>query len=542
MSTLPAPQSARVRAERLWDHPRTPWLVLAALSVLAFAVIIRAGRGLFFFGDEWAFLLTRTGFSPEAIFAPHNEHPVAVGVITFKVLKAVFGMSSYLPYQVMIALLHVATGIAVFLYARRRVGPRLALVPAALMLFLGAGWEDVMWPFQIAFIGAVLFGLVSLLAFDTRKDWLACVALVLACMSSGLGFPFLGIALIEILWDERRWRRLWVVIVPVAFVALSLVGYGNGQHNSLASPSAAVRWALEMGAGGFGAIGAVGINWGRSIALVAVIALVLGVRSGRVHVGRRLTALVLGLLAYWLLIASGRASLQGLPPDTSRYLYMSAALLLVIFATALGRTVVTRWGGLALAAVTLVACVSGVGLFKAGPVTPRANAAGLKMRLAALEAVRGDVQADAQVDAAYNPDIKAEAYFTATEKHGSPAPSLADVRAAADGERQIFDGTLVALLGLGLQPTTGKATQGNCTTVAPDGEAVMPAGGTYRLTATGAAAGLRLRRLASTVAADAAPWTLPADAPHTLELRRDALDEPWRAIVSDAPVRVCRVF
>lgn len=540
MSTLPAHQDVRVRAERLWEHPRSPWLVLAALCVVAFALILRAGRGLFFFGDEWAFLLTRSGFSPEVVFAPHNEHPVAVGVITFKALQTVFGMSSYVPYQVMIALLHIATGVAIYLYTRRRVGPRLALVPAALMLFLGAGWEDVMWPFQIAFIGAVLFGLVSLLAFDARKDWLACVALVLSCMSSGLGFPFLGIALIEILWDERRWRRLWVVIVPVGFVALSLVGYGNGEHNALTSPSAAVRWALEMAAGGFGAFGAVGINWGRSLALVAVIAFVLGIRSGRIQVGRRLVALVLGVLAYWYLIASGRASLQGLPPDTSRYLYMSAALLLVIFATALGRTAVTRWGGLALAAATLVACVSGAGLFKAGPATQRANAPGLKMRLAALEAVRGEVPAEAQVDAAFNPDIKAEAYYAATEEHGSPAPSLAEVRAASDGERQVFDGTLVALLGLSLQPT-GERTGGTCTTVAPDGEAVMPAGGAYRLTASGGTAGIRLRRLAGTVAADATPWDLPDGAPLSLELRPDALREPWRAIVSGAPVRVCRV-
>lgn len=540
MSTLPAHQDVRVRAERLWDHPRTPWLVLAALSVLAFAAILRAGRGLFFFGDEWAFMLTRRGVSPEVFFEPHNEHPVAVGVATFKVLLAVFGMSSYVPFQVMIALLHIATGVAVFLYARPRLGPHLALVPAALMLFLGAAWEDVMWPFQIAFIGAVLFGLVALLAFDARRDWLACVALVLSCMSSGLGFPFLGIALIEILWDERRWRRLWVVVVPVLFVAVSLVGYGGGQHNQLTSPSAAVRWALEMAAGGFGAFGAVGINWGRSLMLAVVVALVLGVRSGRVRVGRRLVALTAGLLAYWYLIASGRASLQGLAPDTSRYLYMSAALILVIAVTALGRTVVTRWGGLALAAVTLLACVSGVGLFKAGPVVPRANAPGLKMRLAALETLRGEVPAEAQVDAAYNPDIKAERYFSAAEKFGSPAPSLADVRAASDGERQVFDGTLVALLGLSLQPGSA-GTGGTCTTVAPEGEAVMPANGVYRLTASGGTAGIRLRRLADTVAADATPWDLADGAPLTLELRPDALREPWRAVVGGAPVRVCRV-
>lgn len=533
------PLSVRTRAERLWDHPRTPWLVLAALSVLAFAAIWRAGRGLFFFGDEWAFMLDRRGFSAEVFLEPHNEHPVAVGVITYKLLLAIFGMGSFAPFQVTIALFHIATGVVVYLYARRRLGPHLALVPAALMLFLGAGWEDVMWPFQVAFIGAVLFGLSALLAFDARRDWLACVFLVLSCMSSGLGFPFLGIALIEILFDERRWKRIWVVVVPALFVAVSLLGFGNGEHNELTSPSSAVRWALEMAAGGFGAFGAVGINWGRSLMLAAVIALVLGVRSGRVTVGPRLAALVLGICAYWMLIASGRASLQGLPPDTSRYLYMSAALLLAIFATALGRTTVTRWGGVALAVVTLLACVASVGLFKNGPAVTRANAPGLKMRLAALELSRDRVAPEVQIDAAYNPNIKAGTYFSATEKFGSPAPSLAEVRAAPDAERQVFDGTLVALSGLALTPAT--ASGRSCQTVAPDGEAELAPGSTYRFEAQAAGAGLRLRRLATTVAADAQPWPLADGAGAQLALPRDALPEPWRAVISGAPVRVCQV-
>jgi hypothetical protein len=217
---------------------------------------------------------------------------------------------------------------------------------------------------------------------------------------------------------------------------------------------------------------------------------------------------------------------------------MSAALLLVVFVTALGRTALTRWGGLALAAVTLLACVSGVGLFKAGPSLARANAPALKMRLAALEAKRGAVAADAQIDTASNPDIQAEKYFIAVEKHGSPAPSLDEVRAAPDAERQVFDATLTALSGIALTPSTG-TVRGRCTTVAADGEAPLEPG-TYRLTAEGAPAELRLRRLATTIAPDAPAWALADGAAMTLELGRDAVSEPWRGKFAGAPVRVCR--
>src|SRR3954452_23475781 len=223
-----APASARARAfaERTWAHPRTPALALAVLCLLAFAVIMRAGRGLFFFGDEWAFILDRRGLSPSVFLSPHNEHPVVVGVITYKVLLAVFGLGSYRPYLVTVALFHLVTCVLVWVYARRLLGPRLALVPAALLLFLGAAWEDVVWAFQIAFIGAALFGVLAFIALDDRRDWLACLALVGAVTSSALGLPFLLIAAIRIAWEPTRWRRAWVIAVPVIVLAIILLGYG----------------------------------------------------------------------------------------------------------------------------------------------------------------------------------------------------------------------------------------------------------------------------------------------------------------------------
>ncbi len=49
---------------------------------------------------------------------------------------------------------------------RRRVGPWPALFAAVLLLFLGPAWEVLLWPFEIAFAGSVLFGVAMLLALD----------------------------------------------------------------------------------------------------------------------------------------------------------------------------------------------------------------------------------------------------------------------------------------------------------------------------------------------------------------------------------------
>lgn len=550
MSTSSAPRThaldrVRLQAERLWLHPRTPVVALALLALLAFVVILRAGRGLFFFGDEWAFLLHRRGISLETFLAPHNQHPSVGPVASYKLLLAVFGMDSYLPYRIAVALLHLLCGVFVYLYARRRVGARLALIPAAIMFFLGAAWEDVMWGFQVGFIGAVTFGVAALLALDggRRRDWLTCLALVVSCTSAGIGLPFLLVVLVIILTQPRPLPRLWVVAVPALAFAVSVFGYGGDAQSTYASPSAALRWGLEMAAAGFGAVfGATGVNWGRSLLVLAVVGLVLGLRRGRIVLDARLAALLLGAVAYWLLIGSGRAEIPGLPPDTSRYTYESAVFLLLIGVTALAGVRVTRTTGWVLAAVTLVACVSAAGLFRSGPAVPRLNAVGLLPKLTAADAALGQpVNGDLQIDRDYSPDIDIRSYLSAVEKFGPAGPSLDELRRDNEGAKATFDIYYLLITGIGPKPApAGTPTGGQCAETAADQDATLEPGRRYVLTSR-AAAGVQLRRLAADVRAGETPTPLAADAPAVLQLPKDALREPWTLRVSGAPVRVCAV-
>ena len=76
----------------------------------------------------------------------------------------------------------------------RRVGSWLALYAAVLVLFLGPAFEVLLWPFEITFVGPILFGLATLLALereDRAGDLAGCIFLTLALGFSSLGVPFI---------------------------------------------------------------------------------------------------------------------------------------------------------------------------------------------------------------------------------------------------------------------------------------------------------------------------------------------------------------
>jgi hypothetical protein len=551
--TLPGPLAQPERRDQ------GAWLALAVLGAIAFYLALRAGRNTTFFGDEWDFIVNRRGISPGVFLKPHSEHPVVVPVAIYKLLLAVFGADSYTPYRAAVALMHVATGVIVYLYCRSRLGSWLALIPASLMLFLGSAWEDIVWPFQMTFIGSVLFGLAAFVSLDggPRRDWLTCLMLLLSATSSALGLPFIIAVAVELAFDPRRWRRSWVVIVPAAVFAFIVVVLGNGNH-AHAPPSHVARFVLNMAAAGFSAFGT-GPGWGQALLVGGIGVLVLAARR-RPGIDVRLTALICGVLAFWLTTAQGRADL--VPPDTSRYLYVSAGFLLVIFATALRRPRPNAVTLLAVGGATLLSCVSGAGLLKEGASTRLGNTATLLPELSALQLARDRVAPDLRIDPGLAPDIVAAKYFHAIDADGSPAPPAAVYVHGAENSREAFDGALMRSLGVALAPAPGaqaggappavEAAQGGSATPSGACVAFRPNGanpaldvtappGTYLLTAQpGAAVPVFLRRLADAYTG-AASLQLAGGTTAKLTIPRDSLAGPWHLrVLPQQAVKVCR--
>lgn len=84
--------------------------------------------------DEWGLMLRAQGGAPSQIFAPWNGHLLAVGLLLahFSIL---FVGSSY-SFLVTLDILGVlACSALVYVFARRRIGPILALAPAMVPLF-----------------------------------------------------------------------------------------------------------------------------------------------------------------------------------------------------------------------------------------------------------------------------------------------------------------------------------------------------------------------------------------------------------------------
>ena len=232
--TTPSPDERRRRV--------ATGLHVASL-VVGFVGVVLVNRDQWFFGDEWAFLGPRGVLHGEpGLFAPHNEHWSTVPVLVYRALYSLFGVRSYLPYVVVLAVVHVAVAHLLWRVMRRSgVDVWVATALCVLFLFLGAGAENILWAFQIGFIGSVACGLGALLLLDrdTAFDWppgrrevAVWAVLVLGLMCSGIGVPMVAVAAVAVLlrrgFGRAGLRRAALVVsVPGAVYLAWLVLAGR---------------------------------------------------------------------------------------------------------------------------------------------------------------------------------------------------------------------------------------------------------------------------------------------------------------------------
>lgn len=442
--------------------------VLGTLMLAEAVILFRKGFGLTFNYDEWNWVMNRRGWSVGTLLEPHNEHLSLVPVLVFKLLFVTVGIDRYWPYRLAIILVHLLCVSLVFVLARRRVGDLFALAIAGLILFLGAAWQDLLWPFQIGYLGSVAAGLGMLLALereDTAGRLLACFLLIVSIASSSVGLPFAGVALVEIFLrpggagrDSERWRHLWVVAVPVALYVIWFAAYGNPN----ATPGTAHGFGLvrvngpvipsyvaDMAASAFAGLVGLGIDWGRPLALGA-----LGFAiwwTARRPATPRALSLISGLALLWGLTALLRAQLNG--AGDSRYIYPGAVLIVLLGAELLRGARASVRSALVAATVVVAAAVGNYGALKAGSIQFQDWSGYLRAELGALEVAGPTAPPTLAPDPMRAPDITADRYFAAVRQLGSPADTPAEVRRRPEPQREAADGVLVAGLQIGFRPT-----------------------------------------------------------------------------------------
>jgi hypothetical protein len=556
--------AARAQIER-----RGPVLVLLASLLLATAMLVALGWGMTFFQDTWAFLLDRQSFSTDSFLAPHNEHIVVVPVAITKLLLAVFGMTSNTPEQVAMGISLLAAATLLFVYVRRRVDPWLAAMAAALLLFLGAAWPIILWPFENEFtipIAAGLGMLVLLDREDERGDAWACAALLLAVLSGSLGISFVIAAAVDVALKhrERGWRRAYVFLLPGLVYLGWYAGWGHDAENhvTLRNIIAAPHYVMDGFASALDSLAGLSTipvnspgqpDWGRPL-LIGAIALVALGQWRRPGFSRGFWVAAAAALSYWMLAAFNY--IPGREAAASRYVYAGAVFVLLIAAELLRNVRFGRRGLIVAAVVTLCAIGPNLAQMKDGRDWLKGQTTFTRSDLAALEIARGHVDprhlmySVEETGTASLGIVEAGKYFEAVDRWGSPAYTPAELLDAPAPGPHYADIILGQQLPLGTETRLGLYDSGraaeNCVvlpagSVTPASETRLSPGVTRIELAPGPHAGFSLRRFAS---GEYPVVTEGADGESTTFLRvpRDhAPQVPWFLHVeASQEARVCR--
>ena len=563
---------------------RVAYAVLALAYVIAAVLILVWGRGQTFVNDEWNYLVSVRGFSPETLLHPQNGHLILVPLLLYKALFATVGAESHLPYQVTTVVLHLMVATLFFALVRTRLPLATAVALTVLVAFFGAGWDTVMGAYEIPNLTGMAAGLGMLLALERRTpagNLAACLLLGLSLASFSVGIAFALGALFAIwLGGRAEWRRAWVVLLPGALylawflwarrfgqsevTAEAVSSLFSGMADQLAALCAAITGLFRApGSAELTELIEIRPAWGYPLAIVLAGLLALHVRRAPRSI--RFWTIAGTLVVYLALVATGLSPARA--PNASRYVYMGGVLALLLVAE-LGRDV--RWStvvGLVAAVLFGLSLTANVAELRAGGHLFAAEGETNRATLAALELARDRVDPDLAVEDSStshsHPDMlfPASAYFDAVAEFGSPAFDESELAAAGEQAREAADQELARALGIeadqvasprvdraGEAPAVsgeagGRAlTRGPCVALLPEpGRSAtftleLPPGGLSYRTAPGDAVEVRLGRFADVPAVELVAVAGSAE----LAIPADRSTAPWTAaLTSNGRVLAC---
>jgi hypothetical protein len=548
--------------------PSTPVLLLLVwLLGASGCLLLYFGSKLTFLLDDWEFLLYRRDFSADAILDPHGEHIVALPVLIYKGLLATMGMGSALPYRVVSTALFLLSAALLFVFLRRRVGDWPALAATAIVLFLGAAWEDLLWSFQMTYFGSAAAGLGALLALereDRRGEIAACALIVVSILFSSLGLSFaIGAAVHVLLGSERR-RRLYVFLVPLAVYALWWLGWGHDAESALSLDNVARTplYVIDSLANGVGS--ATGLThsaievhdrllWARPLTVVLVF-----LAAWRLYKRDRVPHWFWVVLAtagsFWIL--AGFNQMPGRDPGASRYQYLDVVFLFMLAGELLRPELERglRIGTKALAAIGVVTALSLAANLEElhdayegtyHPISQLEKAGLGSLDIAEATVEPGFVLSEDVVDTGFV-NVDAGAYFSARDEYGSPAYDEAEIAAAPDFARYAADKVLFGALQIGLEPLPAEAVPATgCESVPSDGAASpllsLPPDGVVVQAGEQPIERFELSRFSTGPAPVLIAGLNPGEAGR-LALPRDEASTPWKLrLLTAGPAKVCNL-
>ena len=427
-------------------------LVLCALLAASGALLMYMGRGLSFYYDEWEWILHDYGGGVHWMLLAHVGNISFFPAAIYKVWVHLIGLNHYAVFRLEVVVLHLICGALIYVLAARRI-PRLpALLAATLILFLSAAWEDLLWGFQVGYMLSVAGGLATWVLLEREEgrvnDLVAMLCLLVAAGSSSLGIPIMVGVAVELARQRPR-RRLWIVLIPAALYILWYETHGVSQvteESLIHMPG----FAAEVAAAAFGGLVGHGLNWGVPLAVAGL--LILLYRLARpIPVSARLAGLLAAAAALWIITGAARSTIQ--PPESSRYIYLGAVLIVLIGVELLrGVTITPRMS--ALATLVVGVCVlTGLTLLHTGASGLRTTSKTVTAELGALEIAAAYAPPEYQPDPVHAPPVFAGLYLHTVRSIGSsPADTPAEILASEPSARAAADAVLMVLEPPRLQP------------------------------------------------------------------------------------------
>jgi hypothetical protein len=445
------------KEDRHSTQDRLGRVVFAVGALTAGIWLMVLGRGLNFFFDEWDWVDSSRISFWTSDFAPHNGHPVVVPFAIYRLVMVLAGIRHYWPFLLLVVLANLLCGWLLFVLLRRRIHPVIAASAVSVLMLLGPAWQDLLWPFQIGFLGSVAGGLGALILLDRRRptaDVAALVCLLLSVFSSAIGLTMVAGITVELLWLRRDRKRIWIPLASAAAFTLWDLTKARGSSTLVApAASAGARYVGQSAAGAVGALVGRDTAVG-SILAITLAALVVAAVIYRPRESGRLAMAVVGGLTFWLLTLVTRGS----DPTASRYLYPGVVFVLMAVGElphllAGGREhravhsrdspLVTVITGIVLPVVVVAYAVVAIAWNSAVLHSGQRGLAGVAQTTRAeLAAVQLESRALApmfQPDTTYMPQVKTGPYLKTIAAFGSPAAtptSLAgqppDVRGEVD--------------------------------------------------------------------------------------------------------------
>lgn len=326
----------------LRDVPsRMPWRPTAdgarvlhyASLLVALPLLLYIARRQWFFLDEWDFLTNRGGFPGYqlGLLAPHNEHWSTIPILVYRALFAVFALHSYVPYLAVLLVAHIASAHLLWrVMLRSGADVWVATALSALFLVLGTGYENILWAFQIGFVGSLALGLAAVLVVDRSRGrgahltaWLLLVA-GLMCSDVGIAMVVFAAVVAGIRGGVRAF--VTVASLPAAVYICWFAAYGHQGVSSGALTAGdfqqlptAVVTGLTAAVGGLTGVAALG-----AAGALAALAGVVWQRHALVARPMVLASAV-AAVAYVAFLGLGRGTGEEAAP---RQVYVVAALLI----------------------------------------------------------------------------------------------------------------------------------------------------------------------------------------------------------------------